>query len=183
MSEYRRIYIRGGTYFFTLVTYERQKIFSRPENRSLLLDTIIHVRTFHPFTMVAYCILPDHIHLIWTLPEIDPDYSLRVGLIKAKFTKQYRLNGGQPGPPDISRTKRREAAIWQRRFWEHLIRDEQDLERYINYIHYNPIKHGLVENLDDWPDSSFHEYVKSGIYDDSWDWDDQRNEKKYNFGE
>lgn len=183
MPEYRRSYIKGGTYFFTLVTYKRRKLFTDPKSRLLLLETIKHVMAYHLFTMVAYCILPDHLHMIWTLPDGDSNYSMRIGLLKAKFSKQYRQIGGYQVLPEYSRVKRREAAIWQRRFWEHLIRDEQDLERHINYIHYNPIKHGLVGKVKDWPDSSFSEYVELGLYDVDWGGDSKMEDKKVNFGE
>lgn len=183
MPEYRRILIEGGTYFFTLVTYQRRYLFTDSYARSKLYDTIMHVMTYHPFTLVAYCILPDHMHMIWTLPEGDSDYSMRIGLIKTKFSKLYRLTNGSQIEPNISRVNRREAAIWQRRFWEHMIRDEQDLERHINYIHYNPVKHGLVNNVIDWPNSSFSEYVRSGSYEKDWGGDSRIKNDKVNFGE
>jgi putative transposase len=133
--------------------------------------------------MLAYCILPDHIHFIWTLPEDDSDYSTRIGLIKAKFSKQYRRSSEKSFLKNVSRINRREVSVWQRRFWEHLIRDEQDLERHIDYIHYNPVKHGLAERVADWPDSSFRVYVKSGIYKEDWGGDNPLREDRQNYGE
>jgi len=121
-----------------------------------------------PFATDAVCLLPDHIHCIWTLPDRDINYSVRWKEIKSLFTKSYLE---QIGPGDIrseSRVRRGEAAIWQRRFWEHTIRDQTDLNRHLDYIHYNPVKHELVQTVSDWPWSSFHRYVKMGYYETNW---------------
>ena len=183
MPNYRRVKIKGGTYFFTLVTYHRQRIFSSPQTRSMFLDAIYHVRTYHPFDLEAYCILPDHIHLICRFPEDDPDYSMRIGLIKRRYSKQHIYRFGSHFPKNKSYEKRQEVGIWQRRFWEHWIRDEEDLNRHIDYIHFNPVKHGLVNQACDWEHSSFINYVQNGYYDLKWGGNYYVDEKKFRFGE
>lgn len=133
-----------------------------------------------PFEVEAICLLPDHIHCIWTLPEEDEDYSRRWKEIKRLFTKGYLEEIGPGEYRNESRKKRGEAAIWQRRFWEHAIRDESDLSRHIDYIHFNPVKHGLVQAPRDWAWSSFHRYVKMGYYDPDWgDMPEEARELKY----
>jgi len=183
MPEYRRIKQEGGTYFFTLVTFQRQKLFLVPDVMRLLLDTVEHVREMHPFEIIAYCVLPDHVHFLWQMPEDDTNYSMRIGVIKRRFSIQFISKYGDRLQKSDSQTRRREVTIWQRRFWEHLIRDEKDLNQHIDYIHYNPVKHGLVSKVRDWEISSFHNYVKEDIY--SLDWGDSYyiDKKKYRFGE
>ncbi|MCL4559307.1 MAG: transposase [Chloroflexi bacterium] len=168
MPEYRRCFLPGGTYFFTVVTYSRKPIFTYPEARDLLHSVWEFVREKHPFTTGAICLLPDHIHCIWTLTPGDADYSTRWKEIKRIFTHKYLDQIGKGGYRNASRQKREEAAIWQRRFWEHTLRDEQDFHRHMDYIHYNPVKHGLVQRVRDWPWSSFHRYVRQEYYDLDW---------------
>ncbi|OGO28149.1 MAG: hypothetical protein A2W33_03955 [Chloroflexi bacterium RBG_16_52_11] len=168
MPEYRRSWIEGGTYFFTVVTYHRLPVLTTDAARKLLRHAWVNVRERFPFTLDAVCLLPEHIHCIWILPEGDADYSIRWKEIKRLFTKGYL---DQIGPGEIrneSRVNRGEAAIWQRRFWEHTIRDEEDLNRHRDYIHYNPVKHGLVPSVSAWPWSSFHRYVKMRYYQSGW---------------
>jgi putative transposase len=163
---YRRAYFEGGTYFFTLVTFDRVKIFDNPANIQCMQDAFECVIQKHPYEMDAHVFLPEHLHFAWKLPENDHDFSTRIRLLKSYFSRncdvKYRFEPGE------SRKKKREKAIWQRRFWEHLIRDDDDYARHIEYIHYNPVKHGLVRAAIDWKYSSFHEYVKKGIYDKDW---------------
>ena len=121
-----------------------------------------------PFKTIAICVLPDHIHTIWRLPEGDADYSMRWKEIKRLFTKGYLDNIGFGGERNNSRVKRKEVGIWQGRFWEHTIVDENDLNNHIDYIHFNPVKHGLVKDAADWPWSSFGRYVKLGFYPANW---------------
>lgn len=166
VMEYRRLFIAGGTYFFTLVTYQRRPIFSKQEAIELLRDAFQYIMARWPFTIVASVVLPDHMHFIWTLPPESSDYSTRWKMIKSYFTKNWRPKGVVS--ESISRQRKGEADIWQRRFWEHLIRDEGDLKRHIEYIHYNPVKHGLVDSPAKWEYSSFMKYVRDGIYDVSW---------------
>ncbi len=116
--------------------------------------------------MIAFVLMPDHLHSIWKLPNNDGDYSLRWSLIKRKVSQKTRKY--LPDNTNHSRIKRKELGLWQRRFWEHKIRDEQDLEMHINYIHYNPIKHGYVKKVNEWPYSSFHRYVQKGILPVDW---------------
>ena len=168
MPHYRRFFLPGGTYFFTLVTYQRRPILCSDFARDMLRAAWLDVQGRFPFTTAAVCLLPDHLHCIWTLPEDDYNYSVRWKEIKRLFSKAYGNKIIEKTPRSNSREKRGELSIWQRRFWEHTIRDEADLEKHIEYIHYNPVKHGLVENLADWPWSSFHRYVRSGYYDANW---------------
>jgi putative transposase len=118
--------------------------------------------------MPAVVLLPDHLHAIWTLPEGDAGYSVRWKRIKEEFTKNFIQAGGEEGPRSDSRLRRQERGIWQRRFWEHTIRDEDDFEEHFNYVHYNPVKHRLVRYPRDWPYSSFHRWVKLGAYPPDW---------------
>jgi len=122
------------------------------------------VRQAHPFQIDGIVILPDHLHTLWTLPEGDDDYSLRWRQIKSAFSR--RLDEGET--VSASRSRKRERGVWQRRFWEHTIRDDEDFARHLDYIHYNPVKHGHVKRVADWPYSSFHRHVQQGIYSLEW---------------
>jgi len=166
MPEYRRSLVPGGTYFFTVVTYERKNILIDQKARNLLRDVWKDVSSRHPFEMVAYCILPNHFHVVMTLPENDSNFSIRIREIKRLFTLRY--TGDRPNNISESRIKRKESSVWQRRFWEHVIRDENDLNRHIEYIHFNPVIHGLVDRVCDWESSSFHRFVKDGLYEPGW---------------
>jgi putative transposase len=168
MPEYRRVYIEGGTYFITMVTYNRQPIFNHKEARTILQLAWERVSKRYPFSTVAICLLPDHLHTVMTLPEGDSNYSMRIREIKRLFTRIYLHNVSKGRVRNESHQNKQEAAIWQRRFWEHTIRNEEDLHNHIDYIHYNPVKHGLVKGVSDWPWSSFHRYVKMGIYEVDW---------------
>ncbi len=182
MPNYRRVKIKGGTYFFTLVTNKRLRLFHSVQTRELLINALDHVKQFHPYSMEAFCILPDHIHLIWQLPEDDEHFSMRIAEVKKRFSKTYLMQASQTLIKDTLQTKRGESGVWQRRFWEHYIRDEEDLHRHIDYIHYNPIKHDLVKQVKEWPSSSFFDYVKMGVYE--MDWGETYQENKENrFGE
>lgn len=164
--EYRRSISPGSSYFFTIVTHNRRPILWQPENINLLRDSFKRVITKHPFTIDAIVILPDHLHCLWTLPPEDADFSTRWRLIKSWFSRRCDLQ--YQGQVSASRQNKQEKAIWQRRFWEHLIQDEQDFNRHVDYIHYNPVKHGLVLSPKDWQHSSFHRYVQRGVYDPDW---------------
>ena len=122
----------------------------------------------YPFLVNAWVVLPDHLHFIWTLPDGDSDYSKRWGLIKAKFSKRANAVLDRVEGKTESRQRHREASIWQRRFWEHQIRDEEDLRRHVDYIHYNPVKHGFVKRVKNWRWSSFHGYCLRGQYSVDW---------------
>ncbi len=164
--KYHRLYVPGGTYFFTLVTYHRLPIFKSPESVDLFYDALNYTSARMPFESIAYVILPDHLHFVWSLPERSSDYSTRWRLIKSYFTRYYA--GKDEAMISASRKQKMEQAVWQRRFWEHLIRDETDLANHIEYIHFNPIKHGYVNCLADWKYSSFLKYVEEGFYPSNW---------------
>jgi len=163
MSRYRRANIEGGTLFFTVTLADRSS--------DVLVRHIDHLRHIYlsvqqrwAFETVAICVLPDHIHAIWQLPPSDCNFSVRWSLIKRGFSR------GLPVDPDRTPSKiaKRERGLWQRRFWEHAIRDDADLQRHIDYIHFNPVKHGLVGRACDWPHSSFKRYVAHGILPLDW---------------
>jgi REP-associated tyrosine transposase len=168
MPDYRRNFLPGGTYFFTVVTHERRPILATENGRSCLRQAIAHVKEKQPFEIVALVLLPDHAHAVWTLPRGDAAYPVRWAQIKEKFTRLFLDAGGDEGSPTASRTSRRERAIWQRRFWEHTCRDEDDLKRCVDYLHWNPVRHALVRSVGEYPWSSFHRFVRSGEYDPNW---------------
>ena len=155
--------IDGGTYFFTVNLAER--------NRTLLTERIDNLREAfrvvkeaHPFKIDAMVILPDHLHTIWTLPDGDHDFSQRWRQVKSAFSREI----AKEERVSRSRLRKQERGIWQRRFWEHAIRDEEDFRRHVDYIHFNPVKHGYVQKVADWPYSSFHQYVHFGILTVDW---------------
>lgn len=164
MTEYRRALIPGGHYFFTVNLAERrgQDLLVREADR--LREAVRTVQAQHPFEIVAAVVLPDHLHMIWRLPDNDIDYAARWNLIKGGFSRT--LPAGEQR--SASRIARRERGIWQRRYWEHLIRDEEDLRRHVEYIHYNPVKHGCAKTPIEWPYSSLHRYVRQGHYAADW---------------
>ncbi|MFO0801890.1 MAG: transposase [Gemmataceae bacterium] len=168
MSWYRRRYVKGGTYFFTVVTHLRRPILTTDLARPLLRKAFLNEQANHPFEIPAIVLLPDHLHAIWTLPEGDCDYSPRLSRIKESFTREYLAAGGEEGPVSPSRRARGERGVWQRRFWEHTVEDEDDLKRCLDYSHYNPVKHGLVQRVRDYPWSTFRKFVALGEYDEHW---------------
>ena len=166
MATFRRSTTPGATYFFTLNTCARQKVLTDPRVYVALKQSLRKVKEQLPFTIEAFVLLPDHLHCIWTLPEQDADYAKRWNVIKRLVSQETR--NVIATPTNASRTKRGELGLWQRRYWEHQIRDEGDFERHVNYIHWNPVKHGYVQRVLDWPYSSFHRYVKIGSYPEDW---------------
>ena len=163
MTDYRRYFVPGGTYFFT-VTLAARSLPLLTENITALRHAFRNVRTEMPFVVDAIVVLPDHLHTIWVLPPGDPDFSTRWKKIKAAFSRQLpRIERRSE-----SRTQKGERGIWQRRFWEHALRDEADWRRHMDYIHFNPVKHGHTRRTADWPYSSFHRYVKLGVYPHEW---------------
>jgi putative transposase len=164
--EYRRARTSGGTYFFTVVTHNRRKFLCDPDNVVLLRSVIKNVMLLHPFIINAMVVMPDHIHALWTLPDDDNNYSIRWSLIKSGFTRSCDDNC--KGVLSSSCIARKRQAVWQNRFWEHEIRDDLDFVNHVEYIHYNPVKHGLVKRSLDWEYSSFHQYVKNGLYSSDW---------------
>jgi putative transposase len=168
MSDYRRWFLAGGTYFFTVVTYNRQPILCDDLARDCLRKAIETVRKTRAIEIVAFVLQPNHLHAVWALPPGDGDYSTRWRRIKEEFTQAYLSRGGRELTISAPRARRAERGVWQRRFWEHSVRDEEDLKRCVDYVHWNPKKHGLVPNVRDWPWSSFHRYVAAGEYEVNW---------------
>jgi putative transposase len=164
--QYRRDYTHGASYFFTLVTFNRKPLFDQPEKVAILRRVFSEEMARRPFFIDAIVIMPDHIHAIWTLPLNDADYSIRWRNIKRSFT--LAIPQDQRPKVSDSRQRKQEQAIWQRRFWEHRIRDEQDFNRHVDYIHYNPVKHGKVPLPVDWKFSSIHRYIRHDIISSDW---------------
>ena len=164
MVNYRRAYITGGTWFFTVNLLQRQQNDLLVSQISLLRYTVRKVRSRYPFHINAWVVLPEHMHAIWTLPLGDADFSTRWRLIKSGFSRELPKTEYQ----SKVRIAANERGIWQRHFWEHAIRDDLDFERHVEYLHFNPVKHGYVTHVRDWPFSSFHLYVKDGIYPVNW---------------
>lgn len=184
MPEYRRWYESGGMFFLTIVTHERRQVLANDETVNDLREIVQFVQRDRPFDLLAHVVMPDHVHWLMQLPEGDTDYSFRVGRVKALFTKRYRArivngvshakaNGGQCPPyPDasvsLSRSKHRDSDVWQRRFWEHTIRNEDDFKKHVDYIHFNPVKHEVATCPHAWTNSSFEQWVKTNFYEPDW---------------
>ena len=159
MPNYRRAH-QGPTFFFTVVTHRRQPLLCEPSVRQILRTVTLELRAQRPFEIDAWVLLPDHMHCIWTLPEGDLDYSARWGWLKKEVTKRIRMR------PAIAGSAR--PSPWQKRFWEHRIRDTADYANHCDYIHFNPVRHRLVRQVSEWPWSTFHRFVSRGIYADTW---------------
>ena len=158
----------GGTFFFTLVTEGRTPILCEPLARKVLREAIVECRRVRPFVVDAFVLLPDHLHAVWTLPEGDTDYSTRWAAIKAAFTRGWLAGGGKERGRTEARASRGSRGVWQPRFWEHLIRDGDDLNAHIDYVHWNPVKHGYAACPHLYPYSSFRRWVEGGFYDETW---------------
>lgn len=165
MSEYRRWYVPGGSYFLTPVTYWRRPLFASELNIEHLRHALATVVAEMPFEIAAAVVLPDHAHFIWTLPLGDKEYSKRVGRMKVEFTKQIRPAGHCRSVLSPSRRRHRESDVWQRRFWEHTLEDIDDFKSHLDYIHYNPVKHGYVTCPHLWPYSNFNRWTERGVYE------------------
>ena len=168
MSRYRRQNTPGSTWFFTVVTYERRAFLCDEKVRSALREAIKKVQTNHPFKIEAWVLLPDHFHCIWTLPEQDSNYPLRIRLLKRYVTQSCAgfLHRDSLNTP--SRRKRKESTIWQRRYWEHRLRTDKDFRNHMDYIHYNPVKHECCQSPTEWPYSTIHRLTKEGVYPKNW---------------
>jgi putative transposase len=162
MVAYRRSRVAGGTYFFTVTLHNRQAS-TLVERIDELRSVVKWVRQERPFCIDAFVVLPEHLHAVWTLPPDDSDYAGRWRLIKSRFTHALVKAGF-----GLSRNGKGEYDLWQRRYWEHTIRDEADFRRHIEYIHFNPVKHGWVTQVRDWPYSTFHRFVSQGVYALDW---------------
>lgn len=163
---YRRLRVEGGTYFFTLVTFARAPLLRAPTVASIFYQAMGAVRRNHPFILDAHSVMPDHVHLLMTLPEGDSDFGTRMMLIKAGFTRRYLAGEGRG--QGWRREQRRERAVWQSRYREHLIADASEFDACADYIHCNPVHHGLVRKPGDWPEWSFAQWVADGRRDASW---------------
>ena len=166
----------GGTFFFTVTLKDRSSTLL-VEHIDQLRGAFKTVSAQSPFTIDAIVILPEHLHTIWTLPENDDDYPKRWRAIKSLFTRTLNKKG-----VELRKNSRGEYPLWQRRYWEHTIHSENDLQSHVDYVHYNPVKHGLVSRVCEWPYSSFHRYVKDGLLDVNWG-DDTNIDNNLNFGE
>ena len=169
MSHYRRSIQAGGYFFFTVVTHQRRPILTDTPGRSCFHNAWKSVQQRRPFRVIALCLLPEHLHCIWQLPTEDNDYSYRWSAIKAGFTTRYLAAGGCESSQSHSRQQRRHRGIWQKRFWEHRLRSEEDLQHHVDYIHYNPVKHCLVNHPAHWPWSTIHQPRWRQRYD-NFDW-------------
>jgi putative transposase len=159
--------VPGATYFFTVVTHERRPILDE-RTIPLLGEALRSVRASRPFQTLAMVVLPDHMHCVWSLPLSDTDYPDRWKMIKRMFTFNWVRSGRAEGTISLARRSRGERGVWQRRFWEHLVRDDKDLERCCDYIHYNPVKHGHAVSPGDWRWSTFAKFERSGNYPSGW---------------
>src|SRR5215203_6183745 len=175
MVRYRRNFVPGGCYFFTLTLADRRSS-ALVHEIAALRAAFRRARRQRPFSIEAIVVLPDHLHAIWTLPPEDADYSGRWRLIKTLFSNHVIAARG-----DTRRHRNGELALWQRRYWEHTIRSDDDFSRHVDYIHFNPVKHGLVSRVQDWPYSSFHRYVRQGLLPE--DWGGDANDVRGDYGE
>jgi putative transposase len=162
--DYRRAWHKGGTYFFTVNLLQRTNNDLLVQHIETLRAVVKKVKNTHPFIIHAWVVLPEHMHCVIELPSDDADFATRWRLIKAGFSKaipkcERRSN---------VRIRRGERGIWQRRFWEHLIKNEADFQAHIDYVHINPLKHGLISQVKDWPYSTFHKLVEQGVYPINW---------------
>ncbi|TXL18421.1 transposase [Methylococcaceae bacterium HT2] len=166
MRTYKRLRTEGGCYFFTVVLAQRHKNNLLIDHINTLRQSFKYAQVNHPFVMDAVVIMPDHLHCIWQLPKNDYNFSTRWRLVKAHFSRSINKSGNEV--INTSRHRKGERGIWQRRFWEHFIRDEFDYANHVEYIHYNPVKHGYVDHVSDGKYSSFHHWVKQGLYPANW---------------
>ena len=168
MPNYRRMVRPGGTFFFTIVTAGRSPLFADEVARSILGACLREERIARPFVVEAIVLLPDHLHTMWTLPEEDADFSTRCSSIKARFTRRWLSGGGRESAVRPGQARKRQRGVWQSRFHEHTIRDDDDFVRLVDYIHFNPVNHGLAPHPGEWPWSSFHQHVQKGFYPPEW---------------
>lgn len=168
MPNYRRAFRPGGTFFFTVVTAGRARILTSDSARRMLHEAFAECARSRPFVQVASVLLPEHLHEIWTLPDGDSDYSTRWRQIKTAFTRRYLAASGDERAVTADHDRQGRRGVWQARFYEHTLRDEADLRNYLDYIHYNPVKHGHATCPHAWAWSSFHRFVREMNYDATW---------------
>ena len=176
MSDYRRYFVPGGSYFFTINLLERRNNRMLVTHIDALREAVRKTKQERPFRIDGWVVLPEHMHLMMTLPPDDADFSNRIKAIKIRFNRAIPAIERRS---DVRATKG-ERGIWQRRFWEHAIRDERDFEKHLDYLHFNPVKHGQVARVQDWPYSTFHRWVERGVYSTDWAGGDIRD---FDFGE
>ncbi len=175
MPDWRRAYVPGGSFFFTVVTDRRARFLDRVPARPILASLLRRCQSSWPFTINAMVLLLDHLHAIWSLPPGDAEYPKRWGWVKKEFTKAWLSVGGREQQQTPGRIRDERRGVWQPKYWEHTLEGEDDFERHFDYIHYNPVKHGLVRCPRDWPSSSFHRWVRAGVYPEDWAcWSDGR---------
>ena len=168
---FRRYYIPNAIVFITQVVEARRPVFADAAHVALLRSILRNVKALHPFEMLGNVFLPDHVHLM-IRPTGTSDFSQIMHSLKPNYTKEYkRLTNA----PDVLK-------FWQKRFWDHVVRDETDLQRHLDYIHYNPVKHGMVSHPEDWPDSSFAAWKERGAYDERWGWTEPQTLSGYGWG-
>jgi len=168
MTRWRRAFVPGGTFFFTLVTERREPLLTTPMGRMLLGAVMRECQRHWPFEVLGIVLLPDHLHAILHLPDDDADYPKRWGWVKKEFTKRWLAAGGVEQLRTPSRLRNRRRGVWQRRYWEHCIRDDEDLSQHMDYLHFNPVKHRYVACPADWLWSSIHRYIREGVYTENW---------------
>ena len=175
MPTYIRAKNPGGTFFLTFVSHKRRRFLKDSLALECLQDAYQVTVRRRRFLLRAYCVLPDHIHVLVTLPRGDDDFPTRCSAFKGAFTRAYLRAGGEEGQRNVSRYRSGEAAVWQRRYWEHAIRNQRDFERHFDYIHFNPVKHGLVREPGEWEWSTFRRYTLRGWYEADWGKTEPRN--------
>jgi putative transposase len=168
MPSYRRCWVPGGSFFFTMVTERRAPLLCTDLARQILGQAFRATRQRWPFRIDAIVLLPDHLHTMWTLPHDDADYAKRWGFLKKEFTKVWLEAGGEEQVVSPIRRRHRRHGVLQRKYWEHYLRDELDYERHVEYCHYNPVKHGLIGCPHLWPYSTFHRDVRRGLFSVDW---------------
>jgi putative transposase len=167
MPSYRRNY-HGKYFFFTVVTACRRSLFEDDASRAILSKALRQTLAERPVETTAMVLLPDHLHMIWRMFEGDKDYSTRIAMIKKRVTTAFLAAGGTEMAVPPGKRRKRYRGVWQPKFWEHTIKNARDFHMHVDYIHLNPVKHGLVERVGDWPWSSFHRYVRRGWYEPDW---------------
>ncbi|MFG0330077.1 MAG: transposase [Phycisphaerales bacterium] len=168
MPRFRRWFVPGGVYFFTLVTCRRKPILCTDMSRRCLRRALSECRRRWPFDLVAIVLLPDHLHLLVRLPPDDFEYPKRIAWMKQRFTRLWLEGGGDEVRGTVAQRNDRRRGVWQPRYWEHTVRDRYSMHRIMAYIHFNPVKHGYVRRPRDWPYSSFHRCVRQGLYRIDW---------------
>ena len=168
MPNYRRPFVPGGTFFFTLVTQDRRPILATDLARPLLRAAIVDTRRERPFVLLAIVLLADHLHLMLELPPGDADFATRLAAIKARFTRAFLAAGGGEGTVTDDRAAHGGRGVWQPRYYGHLIRDEDNFGNHLDYLHYNPVKHGVAACPHAYTHSTFQKWVDRGVYESTW---------------